>query len=737
MDKILKRDKDALRTLNLYYLSNFLKYSGQIFDKDIIEIIVDFLPEDYKRTLIARMISFAKNNRIDVKYVDESFLGKTESEDETLSSLLENKYIRRHFQKRIIGQMVSLTAAASGWKDAPLYKRAKEAGLLFGLGELDVEILILIYVIHTNETTDQITEAINHFFGTKYILSPYSKDVNTHVIAVMLGAVYNHVKQRLQQNSALKKYGILDENNDINEQIVFFLNGDTDKPLLQNFYNEFNGATLALNDFDLPQRDLRVLTMLYKNRKAGEHVNILLHGEAGTGKTEFARAFAKTMSKHVYEISNETNEDNYRRRRSDNRAIALKACQSMTDNTEAVIIIDEADSMLNTRSFFGSSDSEKGAINRLLDQSNSFNIWITNYIDGMDESTMRRFDYAIHFEPFSFSQRLRVWKNLVQKAGLQDYLDKDALLRLADNYRINAAGISMALKHAKAAQNKQTDRQDFFVLLESFLESHIRLLTGNQPAENVKSSYAENYSLDGLNIKGDLPVVMKTLYRFNRAYEHKRTNDFPLRNVNLLLYGPPGTGKTEFAKYVARTLKRPLHIKSAAELLSMWVGQSEKNIALAFRQAERDRAILLLDEIDSFLFSRQGASHQWELSQVNELLSRMERFKGIFIACTNMKTLLDSAALRRFNFKMLFDYLTPEGNVRFYQKVLQPLLSARLTKRQKERLKQIKMLTPGDFRNIFQQHVLLSANELSHQRLITALEYEVRNKNEKVKRIGF
>ena len=92
----------------------------------------------------------------------------------------------------------------------------------------------------------------------------------------------------------------------------------------------------------------------------------------------------------------------------------------------------------------------------------------------------------------------------------------------------------------------------------------------------------------------------------------------------------------------------------------MWVGGSEKNIAKAFKDAVDDKALLLIDEVDSFLQNRQGASRSWEVTSVNEMLTQMEQFPGIFIASTNMMHGLDQAALRRFDLKVRFDYLLPE-----------------------------------------------------------------------------
>lgn len=118
----------------------------------------------------------------------------------------------------------------------------------------------------------------------------------------------------------------------------------------------------------------------------------------------------------------------------------------------------------------------------------------------------------------------------------------------------------------------------------------------------------------------------------------------------------------------------PLSIKRASDLISKWVGDTEKNIARAFHEAEQDGALLLIDEVDSFLQDRRTAQHGWEVSEVNEMLTQMESFPGIFIASTNLMDGLDQASLRRFDLKVKFDFLRSEQAwelVRRYCKQLQ------------------------------------------------------------------
>jgi SpoVK/Ycf46/Vps4 family AAA+-type ATPase len=106
-------------------------------------------------------------------------------------------------------------------------------------------------------------------------------------------------------------------------------------------------------------------------------------------------------------------------------------------------------------------------------------------------------------------------------------------------------------------------------------------------------------------------------------------------------------------------LDMPLLSKKASDLLSPYVGLTEKNIAACFEKAIEQEALLLIDEADSFLQSRSSAAHSWEITAVNEMLTQMESHPLPFVCTTNLINILDEAAFRRFTLKMKFDYLTP------------------------------------------------------------------------------
>jgi SpoVK/Ycf46/Vps4 family AAA+-type ATPase len=253
--------------------------------------------------------------------------------------------------------------------------------------------------------------------------------------------------------------------------------------------------------------------------------------------------------------------------------------------------------------------------------------------------------------------------------------------------------------------------------------------------EKPNSLISTNYSLDGLNIKGDISLenIVKAVRNFKSS---KFENSLDTPRMNILLSGPPGTGKTEFVKYLGETLKTKVVTCMGSDLLNCYVGETEQNIKKAFQRAADEKAILFLDEIDGLVQNRQMAHNSWEVTQVNEILHQMENFKGIMVGATNFVNNLDSAILRRFTFKMEFDFLSAEGKAIFFEK----FFNSKLNSEELQRLNTIQNLTPGDFRTI-RQSLFYLGEEVKNSTRLQLLEQESATKkvffNKQEVKIGF
>ncbi|MRI82904.1 MAG: AAA family ATPase [Nitratiruptor sp.] len=154
------------------------------------------------------------------------------------------------------------------------------------------------------------------------------------------------------------------------------------------------------------------------------------------------------------------------------------------------------------------------------------------------------------------------------------------------------------------------------------------------------------------------------------------------RNIEarIIFYGPPGTGKTLTALSLAKSLKRPVLSFDCSKILSMYVGESEKNVRKIFdtfhdiRSKVAREPVLLLNEADQFLSQRSYApgnsADKMHNQMQNIFLEQIERFEGILIATTNLLETIDPAFSRRFNYKIEFKRPTFEERIKLWEKML-------------------------------------------------------------------
>lgn len=137
------------------------------------------------------------------------------------------------------------------------------------------------------------------------------------------------------------------------------------------------------------------------------------------------------------------------------------------------------------------------------------------------------------------------------------------------------------------------------------------------------------------------------------------------RGVRMLFYGPPGTGKTLAAEVMAKALGVDLLVVDLSSLVSKWIGETEKNLAAVFDVAERSRALLLFDEADALFGKRtdtQDAQDRYANLETAYLLQRLERYEGVAVLTTNLRSQLDAAFSRRFEF--IVEFPEPDAQVR-------------------------------------------------------------------------
>ena len=592
---------------------------------------------------------------------------------------------------------------------------------LFQLKEDEMEVVSLLYCYTQYQTFEALCDS--------YRLPEYLK-----FISAVTGISPTRVRKALGKKDRLMQAGVIEDDNvrhtpyySLSDEIVEYLSGMTDMPLAEKYCRKDTGTTYAVGSFNIPEPKINIIRSLLSSTMP---CNILLYGEAGTGKTEFARAVVAGCRKQAFFVQYGEDGDVSARR------LALHVATATVPPDRGVLIVDEADTLLNTRYMFLTTRDtvEKGWLNDFFDHARTKIIWITNERHFMETSLLRRFSYSLHFKKFTGCERENVWINLTAKHPFKRFLTRDIIRKLAAKYEVNAAGIASALDAIKSILSpKNANEKGVREMLEELLTRHEELI--GQGFKRPLNPLTDRYDISALNVDVEIKLLLQAARAFAGRYSKSAQEE--RGSLNLLFWGRPGTGKTEFVKYLAAELGMRLVIKRASELVSCWLGETEKNIRDAFDEAEREKAVLFLDEADSFFINRESAHRSWEVSQTNELLTQMENHHGILICCTNLLYNLDKAAMRRFQWKVEFKPLTREGKVSLYQKYF-GLGRGKLTPKQKDDITGINNLTPGDMKAVWQRYRFSSGKAVSHEDIIRAMEKEVEYRGESPKpRIGF
>ena len=493
--------------------------------------------------------------------------------------------------------------------------------------------------------------------------------------------------------------------------------------LFQRFFFTAPAPRLSLPDFDYIQQDLQIIQQLIdaaiKTRQGG--VNILLHGLPGTGKTELARVVAKSLGIQLYEVSSVDRDGDPLR-----GPLRFNACylaqQILANNERHLLLFDEIEDVFPQKDafpFYFRDDTSKAWVNRLLENNRIPVIWISNNIEDMDPAYLRRFNVVLEVPRPSD----RVRRHMVEQALNKTALSEGFKHALATSPTVTPGHIDMLARTAQllARAGGQAAEADVHRIITHNL--HAQGDTMKNPEQQL---FTLPYRDDILNADYPLPQLIDGLRQLSAG--------------RIGLYGPPGTGKTAYARYVADTLQKTLVRKNASDLISKYVGETEKNIARAFREATSSQAILLIDEVDSFLAQRDSALHPWEVSQVNELLTQVDQFEGILFCTTNRLEALDPAILRRLDLKIHLDYLTTDQAWQLFI-TTQKQLGNKLLKKQKtllqQRLSALTHLAPGDFAVAVSQ-LRFSARRQHPEYFVELLEKEVSLKPDNRHRsIGF
>ena len=494
---------------------------------------------------------------------------------------------------------------------APLDRRISWLGATLGLDDIEKTIVASVARYALFECWENFIDA----------LPGRNSNCSIGRIAFASGLSPARVEARLATGSRLWSTGLIDQSHDGSTNanaLLSFIAGVRSGPssLPSLLMPSASPSSLTWSDFDHlgPQRELAKRLMA-----SNEGVAILLYGPPGTGKSEFARLLASRLGrKAVFAgLSDDRGGEPSRRE----RIAHLTILRALTLNDASrIVVMDEADDILVLQDPGDREHRSKLWLNRLIEDGKRPTIWIVNEPRMLEESIIRRMSLALEFP----RPPLHVRRNIVGKHAKAVGIDmsEQDLARLAALPAAPAI-LASAIRGASMARGSAGDAQ-------AIGEGLVTVIQGRPPEPfSLPVAYDPDLSLADQDLGG-----LATRLAASAA-----------RNWSLLLSGPSGTGKSAYARHLAERLGIEIIEKRGSDLLGMFVGQTEMQLAQAFAEASRAGAMLLIDEADDFLSDRRDAQRGWERSMVNEMLRQMDGLAAPFVATTNLADRLAPAAL--------------------------------------------------------------------------------------------
>lgn len=411
---------------------------------------------------------------------------------------------------------------------------------------------------------------------------------------------------------------------------------------------------------------------------------VLLFGPPGTGKTLLAKAVANETNANFYSIGGPEIMSKFYGESEERLRETFKQAQ---ENSPSIIFIDEIDSIAPKREEV-SGDVEKRVVSQLLTLMDGIEsrgklvvIGASNRPNALDPALRRpgRFDREIEIGSPDQEGRLEILQIHTRGMPLTDDVDLEDLSKIthgfvgADLESLSKEAAMRSVRRILPEINMEQTKIPFEVLNKIKITN-----TDFQNAlKEVHPSAMREVQIQRPNVKwdeiGGLDEVKEEL---SEAIEWplKHANLFREADVvppkGLLLYGPPGTGKTMIAKAVATTSESNFISVKGPELISKWVGESEKGVREVFRKARQaSPCIVFFDEVDA-IAPRRGKSEDSHVTErvISQMLTEMdglEDLKGVVvIGATNRPDIIDEALLRPGRFDRILEVPLPDKNAR-------------------------------------------------------------------------
>jgi len=412
------------------------------------------------------------------------------------------------------------------------------------------------------------------------------------------------------------------------------------------------GAMLVHRDYlgvlgeEPPERHRRVLGPALRQLTASrEPIRAVLSGPEGSGRLAVASQLAHVLAPHAGVFRLEL--DRAHRQHAVEEDVAT--ARAFAALTGALIVVTGADALAGER-----QSIQEAVVDAFRDLPVSL-VWL---VDSLSSETLKSMavhpEHVLRLAAPTRAQRANAWR-----AALGEGLGEEAVGRLAGGFLLTEGQIVRAAREARASLGVGE--------LPERLEERVAVLArglANTGLGSLARPELCKFGLERLVLEPETRTLLDELvaYAKHRGALASRwgfdgTLSYGL-GVTALFTGPPGTGKTLAATAIARELGQELYRVDLSQLVSKYIGETEKHLGALFDAAEQGEVVLLFDEADSVFGKRtevKTSVDRYANLEVNYLLQRIERFDGVVVLTTNFESGIDEAFARRIRFRVAFD----------------------------------------------------------------------------------
>ncbi|MGH8546517.1 MAG: AAA family ATPase, partial [Gammaproteobacteria bacterium] len=431
---------------------------------------------------------------------------------------------------------------------------------LVGLSETDCRILEFVVLIHTDRLLDDTADWLGQLSSPKVC----------HVLSVLLDLPEADLRPTLSTRGLLAQSGLVSlERHRATDTLRSRLNvlsasfadrmltaEEDPVALLRDTVSLSQPAELSIEDFGHVTESLSVLRPYLRHtleaRRRG--VNVFIHGEPGTGKSQLAKVLARDLGCELFAVASQDEDGDAVQ--GEQRLRAFRAAQSFFAQRRALILFDETEDVFDDGNrFFGkksTAQTRKAWINRMLEKNPVPTLWLSNSVGCLDPAFVRRFDLVMELPVPPKTQRERIVHD-----ACGDMLSTASLCRIAAAESLAPAVIARAASVVKAIRADLP--ADSVSSAIEHLVGNTLIAQGHGPLQRSEASrLPEHYDPRYINADADLSAVAEGLCR--------------ARSGRLCLYGPPGTGKTAFGRWLSERLDVPLAVRRASDIISPFLG---------------------------------------------------------------------------------------------------------------------------------------------------------------------